>query len=331
MTGKLMGRVLLTPMKEPGAKLVLMAYAWHADDDGTSTYPAVERVMNETDQSERTVRAWVKWLKDPAHPYLLPDGKEKHGNNRYRINLALLAEAKEGANSAPLTPREGAKSAPQQPKEGAVFAPPEPPKTNGGAEIAPLGVQNLHLEGAESAPNQLITSQLTLRKEEEEESPAAAANEYITAQRAERIYTEVTGMVSIPGSLDSQGQVISNICNLADQHGSQTATYLRPYYLAQINTCTRQGRPYQKTGLFWLNEWAIADQLPDYVTQQLRHKFKDLPAELVNWMLARDQAKAGITPTPNGNGSSKSMAHFNDDTRRAAEELGLVPPKKGAQ
>lgn len=139
-------------------------------------------------------------------------------------------------------------------------------------------------------------------------------------------------MVSIPGGLDEQELILGKICSLADQHGSRTIDYLRPFYLAQIHTNNRSGRAYSKTGHFWLTEWAIAGELPDYVKQQLRSKFKSLPPALVEWMLERDRAQAGITTGPgsNGNGKGNDPLHvYGEDIARAAEELGLVK-RKGA-
>lgn len=51
----------------PSDKLVLIALADHAHDDGGGSYPSVERLVKMTGLSERTVRTSLRRLEDGGH------------------------------------------------------------------------------------------------------------------------------------------------------------------------------------------------------------------------------------------------------------------------
>lgn len=88
-------------------KMVLLAYADHADANGRNVYPSVELVGRKSFYEERSVQAITRRLESLG--YLVPDGVGPHGTNRWIIPLK---RTKDG----------GAKIAPVQ-KQDANFAP----------------------------------------------------------------------------------------------------------------------------------------------------------------------------------------------------------------
>ncbi len=69
-------------------KLVLLAYADHADDDGSSAYPSQARVSWKTGYSPRQVTRIVVKLIDKG--YMEPTGETTLGTIEYRIHLEKL-------------------------------------------------------------------------------------------------------------------------------------------------------------------------------------------------------------------------------------------------
>jgi hypothetical protein len=156
-------------------KLVLLALAWFAEDDGTSVYPSVETITERSGASERTVRLTMKELRAGK---LLREVRKAHQHHatEYAINLELLASLR-GATDAPLpedTGRGEAGREQKQPASGAEIAPLENPGVQNlpprGAEIAP-GVQISSSRGAGSAPNQSLNSHLNPSIEKEDPIP----------------------------------------------------------------------------------------------------------------------------------------------------------------
>jgi hypothetical protein len=79
---------------EPDEKLVLLAYADHAHDDGTSIYPAVSTVAKMTGYSERSVQYITRKLEKKG--LLVYDGRA-HRANQWHIPLDEM-----GAKIAPI-------------------------------------------------------------------------------------------------------------------------------------------------------------------------------------------------------------------------------------
>jgi len=98
-------------------KIVLLAYADHADSNGRNIYPSVSLVMKKTFYEERNVQKITRGLE--ALGYLVSDGVGPHGTNRWSIPIARTDDG--GAKIAPVQNR-GAKNAPVQNK-GAENAP----------------------------------------------------------------------------------------------------------------------------------------------------------------------------------------------------------------
>lgn len=95
-------------------------------------------------------------------------------------------------------------------------------------------------------------------REEAEETPRYSNSPSAVASR---IYTEVTGQISVPSSI--LDDVIADIESVLMQRDTveETIEYLRPYYQTWITTKGKNGRLYSKTNPGWL-EWAIAGEMP---------------------------------------------------------------------
>jgi Helix-turn-helix domain len=70
---------------EPNRKLVLLAYADHARDDGTHIFPSVARIAEKTGLSRRWVQILTHELAQAG--LLINDGRGPRGQNRWRIGL----------------------------------------------------------------------------------------------------------------------------------------------------------------------------------------------------------------------------------------------------
>lgn len=90
MSVKVMGLVwdLHIPSNE---KLVLLAYADHADHDGRSIWPSVAKIAAKTSYSERSVQEITRSLQ--ARGLLVHDGKGPRGTNKWRVGSAVVAPA----------------------------------------------------------------------------------------------------------------------------------------------------------------------------------------------------------------------------------------------
>lgn len=71
-------------------KYVLLCLAYHAQDDGTSVFPAVARVVWKTGYSKKSVQRAIRSLE--SKEVLIDDGTGPGGVNRWRIDLDALPE-----------------------------------------------------------------------------------------------------------------------------------------------------------------------------------------------------------------------------------------------
>lgn len=78
---------------ELGERLVLLALAEFANDDGTDAYPSVKTLVERTRLSERQVQYCLRSLENSGK--ISADGKGPRGTNRYAVTM------KGGAKSAP--------------------------------------------------------------------------------------------------------------------------------------------------------------------------------------------------------------------------------------
>lgn len=91
------------------------------------------------------------------------------------------------------------------------------------------------------------------------EAPTPASQFFISDEQAERIYTDVTGMMSIPSRIRGEG--IRMICDIARNKGPNTPSYLKPFFTAWCSRKTRDKRPYNRLAIGWL-EWAVSGEIP---------------------------------------------------------------------
>jgi hypothetical protein len=66
-------------------KLVLLAYADHADHSGENIFPSVSRIARKTGYSERSVQSITRRLEEAG--LLVSEGHGPHGTNKYHIPL----------------------------------------------------------------------------------------------------------------------------------------------------------------------------------------------------------------------------------------------------
>lgn len=83
MSGKATGKVWDMRLGNGPKKVVLLAYADHADHEGNNMYPSIDLIVYKTELSESTVHRCVKELIDDG--LLIPDGKGPHNTNKYSM------------------------------------------------------------------------------------------------------------------------------------------------------------------------------------------------------------------------------------------------------
>jgi len=117
----LMGRVFVTPMASPADKLVLLALAEHAWDDGGEAYPSLRRLGLYTALSERTVRYALRRLEaDGWLSVQRPADPDGHAPTVYQLATERLSTPGAGRAPAPgqRCPSPG-QGVPQPPASGA--------------------------------------------------------------------------------------------------------------------------------------------------------------------------------------------------------------------
>lgn len=90
-------------------KIVLLAYADHADSNGRNIFPSVDLIARKTFYEERAVQLTTRKLETSG--YLIPDGTGPRGTNRWRIPIETTLEG--GAKIAPVQ-NAGVKNAPEE-------------------------------------------------------------------------------------------------------------------------------------------------------------------------------------------------------------------------
>ena len=74
-----------------------------------------------------------------------------------------------------------------------------------------------------------------------------------------QVYMQVTD--GFPGQKD-YGVIIDTVRLLREQHGDNLVAYLKQFWLAWSTRRTQDNRPYSKTSLVWLCEWAVQGNVP---------------------------------------------------------------------
>lgn len=77
-------------------KLVLLAYADHADHEGCNVYPSVKTIARKTGYSERSVQAITRNLEKAG--ILVADGSGPQGTNRWKVVIYGGADSAGGCN-----------------------------------------------------------------------------------------------------------------------------------------------------------------------------------------------------------------------------------------
>lgn len=96
----------------PNKRLVLLAYADHADDDGDNVYPSLGRVAHKTGYSPQQIRRISRELVSDGLMELVEKNVGRSNANRYRLTL------EKGVKMEPFTPkREAAKKVPSEPQK----------------------------------------------------------------------------------------------------------------------------------------------------------------------------------------------------------------------
>jgi len=124
MSVKIMGLVWDLEIP-PNEKLVLLAYADHADHAGFSIFPAVASIAKKTGYSERQVQRITRGLVNKG--FLMSDGRGKKDTNKWRIPLymgVIKPIDSRGVNMSPVTSE--TKGVTPVEKEGVTPMSPEP-------------------------------------------------------------------------------------------------------------------------------------------------------------------------------------------------------------
>jgi hypothetical protein len=100
-----MRRVLYTRLQDVSAKAVLMAMAFHADDDGASVYPSVPSLARESGASDSAVRRAIHRL--TTEGWIQLDGRARNNVKRYRIDVSMLATGPVNLTTQALSERQG--------------------------------------------------------------------------------------------------------------------------------------------------------------------------------------------------------------------------------
>lgn len=112
---------------------------------------------------------------------------------------------------------------------------------------------------------------------------------FIDAAQAERVYQEVTGQVTFPGT--KRDLAIDAICKLYPVHQDKTVDYLAYFYESWIERKTDSGKRYSRTNMTWLTDWAVSGEVP-VQSDNAR------PAKADDWVA---RAKADLEAKQHGN------------------------------
>jgi biotin operon repressor len=136
MSVRLMSAVFESESLSPTERLIMLALADHADDDGRC-YPSIERLCRRTGLSERAVQTNIKRLSEGGYVKVHVGGGKGHAN-LYFISANPAADAPRSkctpAADAPQTPQQ-VRQTPQQVHPNHQEPPLEPSESNSAGEI----------------------------------------------------------------------------------------------------------------------------------------------------------------------------------------------------
>lgn len=101
-----------TPKFGRPEKLVLLAYADHADSNGKSIYPSVQLVCKKTFYEERSVQKITRTLETLG--LLIADGVGPHGTNRWAIPIFITPDGGAKIAGVQKITKAGAENAPEE-------------------------------------------------------------------------------------------------------------------------------------------------------------------------------------------------------------------------
>jgi len=109
-------------------KLVLLALADYANDEGASMYPTIDSLVNRTGVARRTVMRILKELREAGALVCYEYKPTQHGGKIpvYRFVISKLRALKDDVEGATAAPPDNVDNL----SEGATAAPPEGAKTN---------------------------------------------------------------------------------------------------------------------------------------------------------------------------------------------------------
>ncbi len=215
-------------------KFVLLAYADHADHEGNNVFPSVGLIAWKTGYEPRSIQRITKAL--IKRGIMIQIGTSKYQTKKYKINLDAIPMLSPYLRGDSLTPA----------KYGGDILSGGNTKNQDRGDILGEGVTNSASRGDTAMSPKSLT--ISLNQEE------GATPSIIDAIQAITIFTQVTGMVIIPGRLDERQHATETICQLW-QVQKATTEYLRPFYDAWLS------RGYSKANPAWL-DWAVAGEIP---------------------------------------------------------------------
>lgn len=110
---------------EPNHKIVLLAYADHADDDGDNVYPSLGRMAHKTGYSTDQIRRISRQLVEAGLMELVEKGVGRGKPHRYRLTLEKGSKLPSFKSKAEKVASAKEKVAPE-PIKGGIAMPPEP-------------------------------------------------------------------------------------------------------------------------------------------------------------------------------------------------------------
>lgn len=262
MSVKLMSMVFDADLP-PGEKLILLAMADHASDEGQGIYPGIERIAWKTGYGRRQVIRVINQLKEKG--VLIKLGEHpKYKTVRYKLNIYALPSRESYTQN----------------KRGDILTPPIPGSDiydEGGDICDTQGVTFKHVGGDTMTPESSIKHQLNVI---EEGGAAATSPRYNSAQtaaarqsfgdnrvrEADRLYREITDQVCIPG--DQRDTTLETLADILDHfRGDVSAATVsgKPVFTAWCNTRGKSGRYYSPVNTNWLTKWLekLADKAPE--------------------------------------------------------------------
>lgn len=166
MSVKCMAAVWDHATAKGGERLLLLAIADYARDDGGGAWPSLQRLADKTLFSERNVRYLLRKLEESGE-LAIHQGAGPHGANRYTITLVNW-------RPQPETDTEGGKDCPRGAKIApAKIAPGGQNPSQGGAKIAGEGGKIRRGGGQRVAPDPLLNHQV-IHQDDPPESRARA-------------------------------------------------------------------------------------------------------------------------------------------------------------